>query len=443
MSNHLTTKQANDATSHREPHNVTESPDWKLTVIEGPDSGHQFDARNGDTIVVGRGADSDTQIQDPRLSRVHCEVVFNDQGSTVVDRNGSGGTFVDGQQVEDSVSVSHGAILSIGESKLRIVQTRCMDQDTVAPSSDASADDEPSLKRVNVSSLAGKTLQNYRLDKLISTSANSVVYQGLDTENDERVAIKILKPQMVTTDVQRDRFVRAMRTMLPVKHPNIVRIRKAGRTGPVCWTALDWIDGTSVATLIEQIGISGMLNWKEVWRVAVHVGRALHEANKLEIVHRNVTPTNIIRRDSDKSFLLTDLIFARALEQTDAQQLTRPGDIVGDLGYMAPERIYDSTYLDARSDQYSLGATLYALLTGRPPYVATSLVDLIEQLRTSTPPPAADAQIGMDERFSDLVMKLLGKTPESRFISAIDMLKDLERVGKLGGIEADWSAWVD
>ena len=421
---------------------MTNKSTWKLTVVGGPDTGRTFAANTGDTMVVGRGNDSDTQIQDPRMSRIHCEVRF-EQGSTiVVDRNGSGGTFVDGVRVSDSHAANVGAVLQAGESKIRLDRATPLDAPTKTGEDEAD-DGAAKLKKVNVSSLAGKSFQNYRLDDLISSSRNSVVYKATDLESDGSVAIKVLKPQMVTTDVQRERFVRAMKTMLKVDHPNIVRIHKAGRTGPFCWVALDWVQGTSVAKLIEKIGISGMLDWKQVWRVAVHVGRALDEANKLEIVHRNVTPSNILRKDEDKSYLLTDLIFARALEQTEAQQLTRPGDIIGEMGYIAPERIFDSTFLDARSDQYSLGATLYALLTGHPPYVASGIGDLIQQIQNSEPVPPADSQIGMDERFSDLVMKLIKKTPEQRFDSARDMLRDLERVGKLGGIDADWSAWVD
>ncbi len=94
---------------------------------------------------------------------------------------------------------------------------------------------------------------------------------------------------------------------------------------------MDWISGSSLSEIIELIGIRGTLEWKDIWRVAVHVGRALAEAEKRKLVHRNVTPTNILRRDKDKAYLLTDLVFAKALEETAAAQLTRPVNLWGNL----------------------------------------------------------------------------------------------------------------
>ncbi len=126
---------------------------------------------------------------------------------------------------------------------------------------------------------------------------------------------------------------------MPVRNPHIVRLLRAGRHRQLCWVAMDWISGSNLSEIIEWIGIRGALDWKDIWRVAVHVGRALVEAEKRKLVHRNVTPTNILRRDQDKAYLLTDLVFAKALSETAAAQLTRPGELVGELAYLAPELI--------------------------------------------------------------------------------------------------------
>ena len=429
---------------------------WNIVVTDGPDQGQIYPVSQHSGLVIGRGSDSDTKIRDPRLSRVHCELVASGDHWNLLDRGGSGGTFVDEVRIDGSHPISIGSKIRIGDSELQLRRANPLDADTVAPApsagdaesstgklpSDGAASHAKPLGVTKIAQLEGEVFLRFRLEKMIVMGQNSVMFKAIDTKYGRAVAVKILKPQMVTTEAQKERFIRAMRTMLPVKHPNIVRTRKAGRTGPYCWAAFDWVTGISVRELIDRIGVSGMLDWKEVWRVGVHIGRALQEAEKHQIVHRNVTPSNLIRRDGDRAFLLTDLIFARALEYTDAPQLTRPGDVVGDLGYMAPERILDSTCVDARSDQYSLGATLYALLTGQPPYVAMGIADLVEKFRSTVPAAPGKFQMGLDERFCDVVMKMLSPSLDGRYSSPTMLLHDLKRVGTLAGIEADWSEWV-
>jgi serine/threonine-protein kinase len=193
--------------------------------------------------------------------------------------------------------------------------------------------------------------------------------------------VKVLSPQLTADDQQRRRFVRAMKTMIDVRHENLVALYAAGKQGPYCWAAMEYIDGASMADVIDDIGTAGMLEWQDAFRVAVHVGRALEAAHERNIVHRNVTPQNILQRMSDKVVKLGDLMLAKALEGTLAQQVTQPGQLVGDVPYLAPERTIDQAKADIRADIYGLGATLYALLTGRPPFQSDYLPDLLAKIR--------------------------------------------------------------
>ena len=98
---------------------------------------------------------------------------------------------------------------------------------------------------------------------------------------------------------------------------------------------MEYVEGEDLAKLIERMGIDGVLDWGEVWRCAVHIARALQVAYDRQIIHRNVTPTNIIRRTKDKLFKLGDLMLAKALEGSLAKQITQPGQLLGELHYMA------------------------------------------------------------------------------------------------------------
>lgn len=411
---------------------------WKLLIIDGPDRGRSFSVAKQRPLVIGRGTNSDTQIRDPRLSRVHCEIRFEGNRFVLADCGSSSGTLMEGRPILAPQPMGNGTEFQIGDSRLRLESDSPLDATTISRGRLA-ASPLPPISVRPMPQLVGETFYRYRLDKLVAPGKCSAIFKGYDTRRERVVAVKILKPQMASTETQQERFIRAMRTMLPIRHPNIVRLYKAGRRGPYCWAALEWVEGVSIAELIEQIGVQGMLDWKEVWRVAVHIGRALDEASRRQIVHRNITPSNILRRNEDRTFLLADLILARALENTDAPQLTRPGEIVGELAYIAPERILDPEAVDGRSDQYGLGATLYTLLTGQPPYDALGVTDLIEKLRTLEPRPPTEFRLGTNERFSELVLRLLRKSPDKRFPSIAAMLHDLERVAKLGGIETEQS----
>ncbi|TWT88025.1 FHA domain-containing serine/threonine-protein kinase [Neorhodopirellula pilleata] len=425
---------------------------YVLEITDGPDAGRRFEVDSSEPFVIGRGSDSHTQIRDPKLSRIHCELNAQNGSLTLADRGGAGGVRLDGRPIQQSAQVSTDGVIEVGDSRIKLTLLDGLDAPTVGPQvalapvqssvkQDTAKPDASKPEPKSVRDLVGHTLHRYRIDKLVTSSSNSVVFKAFDTRRERVVALKVLQPAMASTDVQRERFIRAMRTVLPIRHDNIVRLYKAGKQGPYCWAAMQWVDGISVRELIDHVGVSGMLDWKEVWRLAVDIALALQEAEKHRIIHRNVTPSNILRRQNDMRYLLTDLIFTRALEETNAAQLTRPGDVIGDLCFLAPERLLDATQCDGRSDQYSLGATLYALLTGHPPHEAFGVVDLIDKFRRDDPKPPHECQLGLDERFSDVVMKLLRKTPDQRFLSPSDLLRQLQRVGQLAGIEAGLGVW--
>jgi serine/threonine-protein kinase len=197
---------------------------------------------------------------------------------------------------------------------------------------------------------------------------------------------------------------------------------------------MELVEGESLTEVIQRIGVAGMLDWRFAFRVAVHVGRALEYAHGKNILHRNLTPQNILVRAEDKVVKLGDLMLAKALEGTLAEQLTRPGEVLGDVRYMAPERTRGTEHIDARSDLYSLGALLYTLLTGRAPFQGGSLIETIQQIRTAEPARPRQFQMSIPDRFEALVLKLLSKRPELRFASATELLAELERIGKYHGV---------
>jgi serine/threonine protein kinase len=136
-------------------------------------------------------------------------------------------------------------------------------------------------------------------------------------------------------------------------------------------------------------------------------------------------------------------MLAKALEGTLARQVTQPGQLMGDVPYMSPERTRDPQGVDHRSDIYGLGATLYALLTGRPPFESDSLPELIHQVRQAEPEKPKEFQLSINDLFQDVVLKMIAKRAAERFQTPAEMLRELQRIGRYNNLEADWSGWSD
>jgi serine/threonine protein kinase len=370
-------------------------------------------------------------MNDPSVSRIHFEITAGDDSVTIVDRGSTGGTFVDGKQIQTR-RVQPGKIIKAGDSEFAIA--------VVPDDSEATIASPPPMEKPTrvrpLAELVDSVFGDYELTQIIGQGTSGMVFKAVDLKKSRDVAVKVLTPQFTGDDEQRRRFVRAMKTMLPIRDDHIVHLYGAGKTGPYCWAAMEYIDGENLAQEIERIGIEGMMDWKKVWRVAVDIGQALNTGYEHKIVHRNLTPTNILRRRGDGSCVLGDFMLAKALEGTLAQQVTQPGQIMGSIPYIAPERTKADAPVDTRSDIYGLGATCYALLTGRPPISGSSLSEMIKNVRDEHPKPPKQFQLAINDLFQDVIMKMIAKSPDDRYDNPMQLLKELMKIGKFNNLDA-------
>jgi serine/threonine protein kinase len=406
----------------------------QILIIAGPDKGRVFQLEEGQSLVIGRGQSSHTKINDPYMSRMHCEIEVENSKATLIDSGGKN-TLVKGAAV-DRHELQPGDEFQAGNTVFRYSLGTSADDKTWHAPAGANAGGAPAPKPRTpaMKELVGQTFANFHLDSVLAVGGSGYVFKATDTEKNRIAAVKVLYPERMANDEEKERFVRAMKTMLPIRHPNIVALWNAGKNGPFCWAAMEFIDGESLTEVIHRIGVNDMLDWRDVWRVGVDIASALEKAFEQKVIHRNVTPANILRRRSDKVCLLGDLMLAKALEGTLAKQVTSPGRLLGELPYIPPERTRDGQSVDIRSDIYGLGATMYALLAGKPPFESDSTGELIRMIRESEPVPPKKYQLAINEQFQAVVLRMLSKRPEDRFANPSLLLEELERVGKYQGL---------
>jgi serine/threonine protein kinase len=404
----------------------------KLLVVAGPDQGQTFSLDEDQTLQVGRSQDTPTKLRDPKVSRVHGEIKVQGNKAVYINRS-QNGTFINGKRTEQH-DLKHGDLIQIGETQMRFQLEGAHEASTVVVGGTPSP--KPVAEKAEqLSELVGQVISVYQIEDVIARGQSGMVFKAKDTKENRVTALKVLWPEFSKNDEEMQRFVRAMKTTLPLRHPNLVSLYAAGKTGPYCWMAMEFVDGESLTEIIKEIGTAGRLDWRPALRVAIHVSRALTYAQEHQIIHRNISPQNIMVQSSDKQTKLGDLMLAKALEGTRAEQITRPGEIVGDLAYMSPERTRGGTAtVDGRSDIYSLGATVYALLTGKPPFDGGSLPETILKIRQEEPDRPKKYQLSIPDMLEGAVLKMLAKRPDERYQTAEEMLEELERVAKYQGM---------
>jgi serine/threonine protein kinase len=407
-----------------------------LVVTNGPDKGRVFHLTDTDTLLIGRGQAASHSLTDPAVSRIHCQVAFDGEKVEVTDFGSRSGTFVNAQRVAHQ-ELEIGDVIHIGATQLRLVGEGASEDSTVlVPPTPA---EEPAARRgilapERLHELKGKLFSHYQVGAVLAQGQHGIIFQSRDVREHYVVALKILWPEFSRREDDQKRFVRAMKTMLPLHHPNLVSIYNAGKNRGYCWIAMELVSGENLGQMIERQGPEKGCDWRFAFRVARHVGQALDFAHQNRIIHRNVTPTNVLIRAQDKLAKLGDLMLAKAIEGTRSEQITRPGAVVGEIAYMSPERTQGPAALDARSDIYSLGATLYAVLAGKPPFEGKTLMQTMSRIRKEDPPALADRQWDLPAPFARLIRTMMAKRPEDRFQTASELLAELDRIGPEMGV---------
>jgi serine/threonine protein kinase len=251
----------------------------------------------------------------------------------------------------------------------------------------------------------GEHLGPYRLEEVLGRGGMGIVFRAAREPDGETVALKVLRPELAG-EVYEHRFDRERRIASGLEHPNLLPIVDAGESGGRRYVAVRFVDGCSLAELLET---GGPLSVPELLRLAAEIGSALDALHEQGLIHRDIKPANVML-DTDGTAALTDFGLAKGEAYTI---LTRPGQVMGTLDYLAPEVIKGEPATPA-SDIYALGCVAFECLAGAPPFVGGTVVEASLAHIGEEPPDPAELRDDVHDRLSWAVRQALAKEPGDR-----------------------------
>ncbi len=259
--------------------------------------------------------------------------------------------------------------------------------------------------------LAAALADRYRIERELGRGGMATVYLAEDLKHQRKVAVKVLHPDFADT-IGAERFLAEIRTTANLHHPHIVPLFDSGAVAGTVFYVMPVVDGESLRGRLER---EPRLPIADAVRLAGEVAGALHYAHRQGVIHRDIKPENILLQDGQA--LVADFGIALAVVPTESR-ITQAGLSLGTPEYMSPEQALGERELDARTDIYSLGVTLYEMLTGVTPFTGGSSHHVLARVISEQPVPPASLRTDLPASLNRTVLTAIAKDPSSRFRTA-------------------------
>jgi hypothetical protein len=465
----------------------------QLVVIDGGDQGRVFALPDSGVCTIGKSAKhADIILHDLYVTRVHCALHLQRDGIRVVHVEGQNGTLIDGQQITEQM-MKVGSVLRVGNSHLRL-ETVVRTEPSAAPSrKDVAAGGPPGLSPVepvaedveevveleevaaaeevvdaqtaknitdavtpetaeanstsergeeyalphspidDLLKIENQTFGHFKIECLLGRGQTGLVFRAQDLQRNQVVTLKVLSPDFPADDPELQQFIAALKVLPHLAHPNLVTLYRAGRAGPHCWIAREYVDGESVMRVIHRVHTGESAGWTQACGVILDLCKALQFLQEHKVTHGNVTPRNILLT-KDGAAKLADLMLSRALLGSRLHNVIAQKKLLAEAVFLAPEQLLPQGSVDPRTDLYALGVVAYALLTGQPPFSGSSLREIATQIRETTVIKPSRQRPGIPLLLEAIVLKMMARRREDRFQSAAEVLAYVEPFAEDHGI---------
>lgn len=280
----------------------------------------------------------------------------------------------------------------------------------------------------NSDPMIGKVIDGVTIIRPLGKGAAGIVYYGKSTDGKE-IAVKTLHPKFAKQDRVIKRFKREAESGLKLRHKHFVEFFSYGEFEGFYYITMEFVDGSTLKDLLKES--EKQMNDRTKLLVGLHVAKALAFAYDHKMIHRDIKPDNIMIT-KDGVAKLTDMGLAKEVYDEESasedMNLTKTGVTLGTPYYMPPEQIQDSKRADCRSDIYSLGATLFHLFGGRPPYFGGGMMDVMKKIMEDPIPRLNEVKPEVPQNISDLIYKMIERDPNERYQTPQALLKDMQRV---------------
>lgn len=264
-----------------------------------------------------------------------------------------------------------------------------------------------------------RTLGHYELLSFLGRGGTGRVFKAKDTRDNSIVAIKVLSPQYLADEQRLLRFYVEAKAAASLEHPNLVKIREVGDINNYHYMVMDYVDGIELSELVEEKPLAPIT----ASRIIMVIARTMDYVHRQGILHRDLKPSNIMI-DTGGQLYITD--FGVAKLQSGPSSVTTTGMLLGTPGYMPPEQVGGkSDSLGPTCDVYSLGAVLYELLTGVPPFQGDSPYDTLRKVINNPPRSPRAHQPNIPKALETICLKCLEKEPKHRYPSGEALAEDL------------------
>lgn len=414
-----------------------------LRCIAGKDQGTVFKLEEGKTYLAGRSVGCDFQLHDLHISRKHCAFRCEKEHTALQNLSKTNPTLVNGQPVKFN-ALKTGDRIGMGETILQYSDKPPTEKEKISISAPkASGTMAPKTTEVHKSAPApapapgsapvlntGDGFKDYKVLSRIGRGNITTVYKVSDASG-RALALKVFDCLGQEEGDWGEKFIGAVKAANKAKSPNLLKIISVGKAAGHYYVATEYVEGKNLRHIIEDTtvvsleDVQGAMDHRQAVDIGIQVARALVAVRKAKVLHLNIKLENILVADGG-NVKLADLGVSEMASDAAISLLGRRSDNPAHIHYIAPERLKPPGQADHRADIYALGAVLYAMLTGRPPFDGLWNLELLDPKNRPELTSPRRFNPSIPEELCQVIHRSMEFDPARRYQEPAEMLRDLE-----------------